>query len=66
MPERWGSVCRFAVALVAALLIGLGLTACTPAKPCKQYTYTTTWMPVFNGKTTTIHPIFSSTCVQSG
>jgi hypothetical protein len=60
---RWR---RFVVVLVATVLIGLGLSACDPGKPCKRYAQTITWMPVFNGKTTTLHPVFSSTCVEQG
>ncbi|WP_030855262.1 hypothetical protein [Streptomyces sp. NRRL S-475] len=51
--------CAFVAVLVLFMLL---CTGCDDGPDCKRSHTETQWVPVFNGKTTTIHPVFVSVC----
>ena len=53
---------RVAVAVAGVVLVGSLTVACDPGPECVKSHSELTWVPVFNGKTSTIHPVWTSVC----
>ncbi|QBZ73415.1 hypothetical protein SEA_HEATHER_45 [Streptomyces phage Heather] len=52
-----------ATSLAGLALVGsVSLTACDPGPECVESHLETQWQPIFNGKTTTLHPVMISVC----
>lgn len=53
---------RVAAALAGVALVGSLTVACDPGPECLESHLETTYMPVYNGKTTTIQPVYTTVC----
>ncbi|QAX94742.1 hypothetical protein HOV12_gp50 [Streptomyces phage Lilbooboo] len=53
---------RVAAAVAGVVLVGALTVECDDGPPCVDSHVETTWMPVFNGKTTTLQPVITTVC----
>ncbi|MET8691760.1 hypothetical protein ABZV65_04345 [Streptomyces bauhiniae] len=51
-----------AVAVVGAVLVGTLVTGCDTGPECLRSHTDVTYLPIYNGKTTTIQPVFNVVC----
>jgi hypothetical protein len=55
---------RVAAAVAVTAVVALGLTGCDPGPECIESHSELTWVPVFNGKTSTLQPVWTSVCTE--
>lgn len=53
---------RVLLAVAALVIMTLSLTACEPGPECIRSHSEMTWVPVWTGKTSTLHPVWTSVC----
>ncbi|CAA07142.1 gp18 [Lomovskayavirus C31] len=55
---------RVAAAIAGVALVGAVTVGCDPGPECIESHSEMTWVPMYNGKTTTLQPVWTTVCTK--